>query len=391
MTLTSPDPAHHLDLLADVFARTFSDYWQRTAYVTEGYIAESTYDWHASRIGIVDDEVATHFGVWDFGMRIGRSVVRVAGIGAVATLKNHRGKGLMAETAAACVDDLGAEGYDLSLLFGIPNFYHRFGYVVASSDTKVVLQTREIAASVSPVEYALYDGPVVDLADLYNAENEGVTGTYVRPTYRRNRRQNRYSVYRFDGGYVVGGREGEAFVVADCAADPAAVVEVARQRAIAEICAEIEFGYVPPRSRTGEYLQTLTHRSVSDRHQTGGPMLKVINLQSTLEKLAPELTARIAASPMHGYSGTLAIYGEGVGFVLGISGGEVGDVTAAGPGATANGTIVAGNALGRLLIGDGDPARICRQSAIDVSGDAIHLLPILFPDQEPSTILWDRF
>jgi len=391
MDLRSPNPDEHAQTLADIFAKTFSDYWERYAYVNDGYIAESPYDWDASRIGVVDGEIATHFGVWDLGMRIGRSVVRVAGIGAVATLENHRKKGLMAQTAGDCVDGLDAAGYDASLLFGIPNFYHRFGYVVSFSQLRYVLKTRDVEPAPQPVRYEPFEGDVRDLADLYNAENEGVTGTYVRPTYRLNRKPKKFRFYRFESGYVTYGREGDTLQVADCAGDPATVVEVARQRAAAELCPEIEFVFLPPRSRTGEYLQTLTHRLVSDRQKAGGPMMKIVNLRRTFEKVADELSARLATSPLYGYSGTLALYGDGDGIVVGISGGSVGEITPATADTTANGSVTGGAALARLLVGDGDPTRVCRQSTIELDGDAVHLAPILFPDQEPSTILWDRF
>ncbi|MBU8913787.1 MAG: hypothetical protein KOO61_07150, partial [Spirochaetales bacterium] len=66
-------------------------------------------------------------------------------------------------------------------------------------------------------------------------------------------------------------------------------------------------------------------------------------------------------------------------------------VESASPAAPADGTITAGPAIARLVIGDDDPHRICRQAGITVEGEAGHLLPILFPNEEPSTILWDRF
>ena len=131
MDIISPRRADHLGTLSDVFARTFSDYWTQVEYASRGYFAESPYDWDASRVGVADGQVVTHFGVWGFDMRVGRCVVRLAGIGAVATLKTHRGGGLMARTAGDCVRGMDAAGYDMSLLFGIPNFYHRFGYVCA--------------------------------------------------------------------------------------------------------------------------------------------------------------------------------------------------------------------------------------------------------------------
>ena len=274
-----------------------------------------------------------------------------------------------------------------------------------------MLKTRDLAPADGPIEHALYDGPPAELAELYNRENDGVTGTYVRPTYLNNRMPARFSIYRFDGGYLVGGSDGTTYQVGDCAGDPATIVEIARQRACADVCPEIEFVFAPPRSRIGEYLRTLTHRTISDRHRSGGPMMKIVNLERTLEKIAPELSARLTASPLSGYSGTLALHGE-TGALVRFSDGAVSGVAriddadahaagnanaaanahAAGNAATGfDGCVVAGPELVRLIVGDGDPHRVCRQAGIELTGDARHLVPILFPDQEPSTILWDRF
>lgn len=391
MEIQSPKPGTHDHDLAHMFAVTFSDYWSRLDYCTDGYIAESPYDYDASRIAVENGTMVAHFGVWDMPMRIRSCVVRNAGIGGVATLRTHRGRGLMAKTASDCVGSLADAGYDVSLLFGIPDFYHRFGYVVSFSEVRFVVRTKDLKPPAVAVEYELFEGDIADLAPLYNAENESVTGTYVRPTYRLNRRHTKFRIYQFENGYVVCGADGEKMQVADCAGDPATVEEIVRRQAVADVCPSIEYVFLPPRSRMGEYLREQKHELIAEREPQGGPMMKIVNLRSTFEKIVPALNDRLAESPLASYSGTLAVYGDGQGIVLGISGGEVGDVTPAAVDVTANGTVTAGVALVRLLIGDGDPARVCRQGGIELSGDAAHLVPILFPDQEPSTILWDRF
>jgi len=42
-------------------------------------------------------------------------------------------------------------------------------------------------------------------------------------------------------------------------------------------------------------------------------------------------------------------------------------------------------------VGDEPPERIVRQAGTTIAGDGQFLMHILFPYQEPSTILWDRF
>jgi predicted N-acetyltransferase YhbS len=407
MDLISPDKDRHLGGISDLFSRTFGDYWTWMDYNTDGYLEGAPYDWAASRIGVIDGELATHFGVWDFTMRIGAGAVRVACIGAVATDRRHRTRGLMSQTAADSVKSLKSNGYDMSLLFGIPKYYTRFGYVGTFSKHRVSIPTRSLKTLDSPVQSELFDGDYTELADQYNQENEGITGTFVRPTYTTNRRPKMFAGYTFDGGYLIAGRNEDELQVADCAGPPEMVLNVAAQIAARDIATTITFVFVPDRSRMGEYLQTISHTRTEQFTLDGGPMIKVVNLQSTIQKIAWVLSGRLQASALADYSGRLVIRGDEEHVALVIQGGVVAGVEPEPSGATGErtsaddsgttgvlagtGTITAGAALARLIIGDNDPVRVCSQSGIKLEGDARYLVPVLFPDQEPSTTLWDQF
>ena len=394
MDLRPPDKGRHLGAITDLFAKAFSGYGEEFDYGSDGYLEGAPYDWAASRIGIVDGEVATHFGVWDFTMRIGTATARVAGIGAVATERTLSGRGLMTQTASDAVESFRDAGYDMSLLFGIQNYYLQFGYVDTFPEYIFSVSTRDVVPADPPEAFELFNGDYTDFADQYNGENEGVTGTFVRPSFTTNRRPKKWNGYIFDGGYLVTDRKDGVLGVADCAGPPDRVLEVARQLATREVAPTIEFTFLPRRSLMGEYLQTITHTYTAKFVRDGGPLIKVVNLESLMEKLTPELSRRLAGSPLATYSGRLAIGGDGENVTLVIQDGTVVAVEpaeAAPSAAPADGTVTAGPAIARLVIGDDDPHRICRQAGITVEGDAIHLVPILFPNEEPSTILWDRF
>lgn len=119
-------------------------------------------------------------------------------------------------------------------------------------------------------------------------------------------------------------------------------------------------------------------------------MIRMGNLHSCFEKLTPVLTRRLQSSGLNAYSGEVQITGEDESIVLIIeSGAVVGIQPAAGKPRADH--LDVGSAVARLVIGDTDPLRICRQHNAALSGAAAQLVPVLFPDQEPSTILWDRF
>ena len=69
--------------------------------------------------------------VVDLPMRIGSSIIRVGGIAGVETpLRENRMKGYSATLLRDTMEYMTREGYDASALFGISDFYHRFGYTV---------------------------------------------------------------------------------------------------------------------------------------------------------------------------------------------------------------------------------------------------------------------
>jgi predicted N-acetyltransferase YhbS len=399
MELQAPRREEHLETLAELFAVTFSDYWDRRRYVQDGYIEHSDYDWTASRIGIVDGEVATHFGVWDRQMRIGDVPVRVAAVGAVATLEHHQKQGLMAQTAAGCVDALKGAGYELSLLFGIPGFYHRFGFVRSFADGTFRINTRDVVLPQTQPSFTSGEADVPALSAAYNEENASVTGTWVRPTYGTNRKPATCQFYQFDEGYLFVQRKGDELQVVDCVGEPARVVAIAALIARQEICPTISFPFLPRRSPTGEYLQTLRHRYEVFREVSGGPMFKMVNLVATSEKLLPLWTRRLAEGGWGSYNGTLLLAGDGEAIVLTIRNGTAATVqpldadriAKAASSDQYSGVLSAGTSLVRFYVGDDLPQRIVHQSGATARGDAGFLLPVLFPFEEPSTILWDRF
>ena len=131
LEIFAPDPENDCPKLIDLLCKTFpvrAGYWQGERICQNGYLLNSNYDWIASRVGKLGSEIVTHFGVWRLQIRVGRARILTAGIGSVATHGHHQKRGLLRQTANATLDALRDSDYDVSLLFGIPNFYEQFGY-----------------------------------------------------------------------------------------------------------------------------------------------------------------------------------------------------------------------------------------------------------------------
>ena len=70
----------------------------------------------------------------DLQMRIGAAQVRIGGIGGVSTDRNHRNKGYSRMCMEAAVDWMSSNGFDMSFLFGIRDFYDKYGYTTCMPD-----------------------------------------------------------------------------------------------------------------------------------------------------------------------------------------------------------------------------------------------------------------
>lgn len=116
-----------------------------------------------------------------YRQRIGSSWVTMGGIAGVGTPAEHRLQGYARELLARTVQWMADEGYHWSGLFGIPNFYHRFGYVSALPEHQLSIPTRDAEAAmlrhrIRPWQESDIPGTLA----IYSEQNARRTGTVER-------------------------------------------------------------------------------------------------------------------------------------------------------------------------------------------------------------------
>ena len=126
-------------------------------------------------------EAVSRLRVIRYDMRLAGAWVAMGGIAEVVTHPRHRGQGYAARLLRAAVDFMREERYAVSLLFGIADFYHRFGYTPVLPEYSVAVATAAAerlpaAAAVRPAR-AGEEGP---LLALYTRVNAGRNGTVRR-------------------------------------------------------------------------------------------------------------------------------------------------------------------------------------------------------------------
>ena len=117
----------------------------------------------------------------DLTMRLYGTWVRMGGIANVVVQSQHRGKGYASRLMREAVSYMEREGYAVSILFGIPDFYHRFGYVPVTPEYAVSVAVRDAerlsaATTVRPACREDYAG----LLDLYTRVNASRSGAVRR-------------------------------------------------------------------------------------------------------------------------------------------------------------------------------------------------------------------
>jgi len=388
-----PDPKQHHQAVVDLTGKTFGQpYWGWLTYCREVYFDAGPYDGSASTIGLLNGEVVTHWGVWGFDMRVGRARLRVAGIGAVSTHGEMRKRGLMARTIAAAVPAMRDAGYDLSVLFGIPDFYGRFGYVRAWVPQAYVVSVGDLPTD-RPAGRLRRIAPRHrdDLARLYNATHRGLTGTAVRPTYLRRDKSYRGHLWTDAAGRAAGyvftrARHGH-FDVYDQAGDAAQVLGVVRHLARRAGRREVRFSDLHYDGALARRLRRGSCRLEAYYSRSGGTMVRTLNLASALGKMAGELSARLRGSHLGGWRGELLVADGRERACLRI---DRGAVRPAGPARTKH-AVRGGDEIAQLLLGTDDPRETVEAHGIRLSGDARRLVEVLFPNQHPALGSWDHF
>jgi predicted N-acetyltransferase YhbS len=399
LVICAPDPTIHRDSMYDLIAKVFSHsgYFTFRAYLKDGYVGHSHYDWAASRIGLLDGAIVSHYGVWDYQTRIGRGAqLRTGGIGVVATDGGYRKRGFMEQTAAASVAAMRELGYDISILFGIENFYHRFGYTRAWAEVRYSLSADDLPKDrPRGVVMDLPATPGPRLARLHNKCFADVTGTAVRPTYSALHYPGRRDLAcrgwgpraGSPAGYVYYWIDRQTLMCVEACGDAEQALRVVGQAAREAHCPHVAFDALPETSDLARRLR----RGNVERHlryrRCGSAMICTISLASALQKMAGELSRRLADSPLANWKGSLQVSDRRDRVRLEIDGG----VSVCRDRGRAAHRIEGGDAIASLLIGTDEPLETAAACGIKLHGQAARLLAVLFPAQHPMLHEADRY
>ncbi len=354
----------------------------------------------------LDGEDVSRLWLFHFDMRLRTATVTMGGIGGVGTNDDYRKRGLASRVMSDSVDYMAEHDQDIGMLFGIRDFYERWGYVTAMASHELRVNTAHLPAD-TPVEVVDYDPAI---------HRDAVLATYAAGNTSRSCAAVRGAHYWTDfekgtdwdenaDGKVLLGEDGVAIAYLNMVGDPErtrvaesgftspsalpAVTSYLARRA-SDAGHDRVTACCPPDDPLAIYLR---HYGCEHRQWTsnsGGGMMRIIRLVPLFEKLTEYLTGRAATAGLRGWAGAIALRTDIGDVTLRVHDGAV----AAAEGSESDADLIVEipqDRLLQLLVGYRDATTIALDEGVVMSDDAARVLDAMFPPDTPYMWWSDRF
>jgi len=269
-----------------------------------------------------------------FTLQIGAATVRMDGIGGVGTDAHHRHRGYSRRVLEAAVTHMRHGDGALSMLYGIPDFYPKFGYATAGPDYLVILNDLE-RDNILPTGWNVRDFELSDLPAmqaLYAQCTARAVGSALRPAeggvwahltgeaddeqadacrvligpdgrlhgYVWRARWCWYVKHKLESDYGTALVLGEVMADGRLAADAvlAACKQWAQEEAAERKVKQVVLSLPPEGPLYAAVMHQYAH-CLQKYSACGNSMARVLDVTRLLRALAPELQARLNAANSH--------------------------------------------------------------------------------------------
>jgi predicted acetyltransferase len=306
------------DLIGKVYVRnSYFDLSGRMKNIAENdpYF---TYDY--SRITSSDDKVTSHVAIRERELCYGTARITMGGIADVATNPANRGQGLSRILMEDSIEFMENLGLHISILYGIPRYYHKFGYIESIPKFNLQVPVHEgLLATPSLKTRPAEKKDLQAMARLYESNYTDMNLSVIRPrkywnmSFRIGKAIVAVDKNNRVRGYAIPLPGGEPGVLSwkevAFSGDEAAWTLI---HTCSKVAADNHAGQVAwqisPEAAFTDYVMELggTIQRHDNRQSTGGGMIRILNLKSLFEAISPELERRVNNSLLAGKSFKLA-------------------------------------------------------------------------------------
>jgi len=362
---------------------------------------------------LVDGEPVSHVASIQLDMRVGSSVVRMGGIAGVETKPEYRMRGFARKCMTRTIRYMHDHGCDVSMLFGIPNFYTKFGYAPCLPEHTLTVRVRDAEEAGRLDEYKVREFTEEDIdsvLEIFNENNRERTCTIVRKRgewmgFRRGKRPGYpppalvweegdevvayVSFHRFmdpDRDYT---RYDYEFLVTEIGMKERRVFSTILKDLAAKAM-ERRFEYIrfslPLDHPFTEYCHRFGSESVVRYRKDSGGMMRIINQRTLFQKIEDELQRRVKERKVENVQ--VEVKTELASTEFRVRGRELS--VSEGNGKGMNRIELPQSILTQLVVGYRSVQDVVNDWRVKVRGN-VRLLEALFPKSFPYMWVLDRF
>jgi len=388
--MRSFNPKRDSDEIGALVKLAFGD-WGGTGYADHlRKLGKS--EWKNERCLVEDGRIVAYLAIRPKEMYIGQSLLRMAGIAAVCTHPSVRMKGYGRLLFDDTVQFMKKDGYDLSILYGIPNYYHKFGYEVVMARHFITVPQEEIPAQPPQLKRtAAVTKDMRAICALYNSMTCGRDGNCKRfgmgtrkGFFKLTDKRGRILAYAIwhpaEGTMLVN----EAISVDACAAKELlrACRAIAWREGLDHLNIQMPHGY--PVTDLLRGMNSIYHRGNTNRR---GCMGRLINLTTLAREMHLEWSALLGRSEFASRSGRLALAVGGEVLRMNYSKGRVKTSVSTGKAASR----VTPERFMQMVHGYRSIADLAGDCDVSFARSDVRLLEVLFPERNSFLFVPDHF
>jgi predicted acetyltransferase len=264
-----------------------------------------------TRIALWKNEIVGALRITTETVRLGEARLKTGGLGWVTTAAQHRLKGVCRALIQDSFRYMRENNYHAAMLFGIPNFYHRFGFATTLFDYAITMEIENaIAATASTLRVReAKPGDIPAIQRIHNLNDAETACSLLRSsahiTNKWDHRCKGMRVLTDDKGkviaYFIGRKTGDRLTVEDIGAAGTAICEhllaACVQMANEEMTGRLNFLIPPPHMFARFLLQYKTTHEMNVVRDSGG-MMAFVNFGEAMESMIPEWESLLSKSAL---------------------------------------------------------------------------------------------
>lgn len=291
------------DLMAKCFGPNYFTVARKLDVLSGGYPG---FHREHTRVAFKQGQIVGALRITTDTIRIGEARLKMGGLGWIAVNDAFRGQGIASAMIGDALAYMRRHKYHVSMLFGVVDFYHRFGFATMLSDflTSVDVLEAEMATHVPYKVRSGKPGDIGAIQKLHNAGEGDVACSIVRSSAHLTNQWERWKSVRVitdQRGKVQAYflprtvREGLLVEELGLANHEAcgAVLHACAQLALEQHAPQIQFSAPPCHPFLKYLLQYESKYEMHVRRNRDG-MMTVVDLGETLESMIPEWESTLA-------------------------------------------------------------------------------------------------